>query len=84
MTHSYLSLTEAEQRVKATRENVGQAEENYRVTDSKFKQGMATNTDLLDAQTMLTQVRMDYAIALADDHIARAALEKAMGVQRRE
>ncbi len=84
VTHSYLSLTEAEQRVKATRENVGQAEENYRVTDSKFKQGMATNTDLLDAQTMLTQVRMDYAIALADDHIARAALEKAMGVQRRE
>jgi len=80
VTQSYLALQEAQEKIKAAEENVRQAEENYRVTHEKFKQGMATNTDLLDANAMLTQARMEYIQALADYNIAKAKLEKAMGV----
>ena len=79
VTQAYLSLTEAQKMVEISRENIAQAEENYRVTDEKFKQGAATNTDLLDANTLLTQAKMDYVAALADYQIARAQLELAMG-----
>lgn len=83
VTQSYLALQEAQEKVAATQENVAQAEENYRVTHEKFKQGMATNTDLLDANTILTQAKMEYVQALADHHIAKARLEKAMGTLAR-
>ncbi|OPX25402.1 MAG: hypothetical protein B1H02_01600 [Candidatus Latescibacteria bacterium 4484_107] len=80
VTQSVLALQEAREKVAATQENVAQAEENYRVTNEKFKQGMATNTDLLDANTMWTQARMECVQALADHYVAEAKLEKAMGV----
>jgi outer membrane protein TolC len=79
VTQSVLALQEAQEKVAATGENVAQAEENYRVTNEKFKQGMATNTDLLDANTMLTQAKVEYVQALADHNVAEAKLEKAMG-----
>lgn len=82
ITQAYLKLTEAQKRTAATAANVAQAEENFRVTNEKFSQGLATSTDLLDAQTMLTQAKVDYATALADYQIDRAALGKAMGVRR--
>ncbi|HID94444.1 MAG TPA: TolC family protein [Candidatus Latescibacteria bacterium] len=80
VTQSYLALQEAQEKVAVARENTSQAEENFRVTHERFKQGMATNTDLLDANTMLTQAKMEYIQALADYNVARAKLERAMGI----
>ncbi|MCK4418041.1 MAG: TolC family protein [Candidatus Latescibacteria bacterium] len=79
-TQSYLALQEAAQKVTVTQENIVQAQENYRVTEERFKQGMATNTEMLDANTLLTQAKMDHIQALADYNIAQAKLEKAMGI----
>jgi outer membrane protein TolC len=39
---------------------------------------MATTTDVLDAQTLLSQARMNYNNALCDYNIDRAKIEKAM------
>jgi outer membrane protein len=39
---------------------------------------MSTTTDVLDAQTLLSQARMNYNNALYDYNIDRARLEKAM------
>jgi outer membrane protein TolC len=44
----------------------------------RFDQQMATTTDVLDAQTLLSQARMNYNNALCDSNIDRAKLEKAM------
>ena len=79
VTQACFELEEARKRVLATQKSVQQAEENYRVTDEKFKQGMATNTDLLDANTMLTQAKINHITALADYKIAQAKLEKVIG-----
>lgn len=84
VTQSVLALQEAREKVAATQENSAQAEENYRVTHEKFKQGMATNTDLLDANTTWTQAKMETVQALADHYVAEAKLEKAMGIMRNE
>jgi outer membrane protein TolC len=40
---------------------------------------MATTTDVLDAQTLLTQAQNNYYNALNDYHIAKAKLERAIG-----
>jgi outer membrane protein TolC len=80
VTQSCLALQEAAEKVTVTQENIVQAQENYRVTEERFKQGMATNTEVLDANTLLTQAKMDHIQALADYNIAQAKLEKAMGI----
>ncbi|MFH1007497.1 MAG: TolC family protein [Candidatus Latescibacterota bacterium] len=79
VTQSYLARQEAREKVAATRENGTQVEENYRITHEKFKQGMATNTDLLDAGTMWTQAKMEAVQALADLSVAEAQLAHAIG-----
>ena len=43
-----------------------------------FDQQMSTTTDVLDAQTLLAQARMNYNNALCDYNIDRAKLEKSM------
>jgi len=40
---------------------------------------MATTTDVLDAQTLLTEAHKNYYNALSDYHIAKAKLERAVG-----
>jgi len=84
VTQSYLALHEAAEKVTVSEENVAQAQENYRVTEERFKQGMATNTDVLDANTLLTQAKMDHIQALADYNIARARLKKAIGILKND
>ncbi|MDW7679550.1 MAG: TolC family protein, partial [bacterium] len=77
VTQSFLALNEAKEKIEATKINVEQAKENYRVTDEKFKQGLATNTELLDANILLTKAKTDYISAKIDYKIATASLRKA-------
>lgn len=55
---------------------VDQAEENYRVTQSQFRERVATTTDLLDARSFLTRARNQYNDALYDLHLAAARIER--------
>jgi outer membrane protein TolC len=41
---------------------------------------VARSTEVLDAQTLLTKAKAEYANALADYNIAHARLQRAMGV----
>jgi outer membrane protein len=54
---AYLSLKEAERNIQVSKTAVVQAEENYRMNEERYKQQVATSTDVLDAQTLLTQAR---------------------------
>ena len=76
---AYLDLQKCGEKIEVTRTGVGQAAENYRTTDEKFKNGMATSTDLLDAENLLLQARLNHTRALAEYQIARARMEKAVG-----
>ena len=56
------------------------SEENLRVTRERFKQGVALNTDVLDADVALLRARMNRTQAAIDLVLAQARLEKALGL----
>ena len=79
VTQSYLSVQQSAQRISVAATSVKQAEENYRVTNEKFKNGLALNTDLLDAEVAQLQAKTNYTQALVDYEVALARLSKATG-----
>jgi len=62
---------------------IEQANENFRITQERFKERVATSTDVLDAQTLLTRAKAQYANSLGDFNISYANLDRAMGISRR-
>jgi outer membrane protein len=76
---AYLDLSEAEKNIPTTAKAVDQAEENLRVNRERYQAQVATSTDVLDAQTLLTRARTNYYRALYSHHLARARLERALG-----
>lgn len=73
-------FTEAQELVQATRKVVEQAEESVRLARSRFDVGAATQLDVLQTQTALTEARDNEVQALHDYNIALARLRKAAGV----
>ncbi|MEW6608240.1 MAG: TolC family protein [bacterium] len=74
-----LGLEEAEKNIGVAQKSIGQAEENLRITKEMYKEGASTTTDVLDAQTLLTQAKTNYYQALYDYNLAWAKLQKAIG-----
>ena len=79
ITRAYLELNQAETNIPTTRKAVEQAVENLRVTEERYKAQVTTTTEVLDAQALLTQARVNYFSALIDHHLAKARLQRAMG-----
>ena len=79
VTRNYLNLMRAKERIGVAEQGLKQAEENYKVTSLRFKQGLGTNSDLLDAEVALLQAKTNYTQSLVDFGLAEAALERAIG-----
>ncbi len=76
---AYLSMQEAEKNIPVAQKAIEQAEENLRINQARYQEQVATSTEVLDAQTLLTQAWTNYTNALADYNIAQAKLIRAMG-----
>ena len=74
-----LELSQAEKNIPTTIKAVEQAEENLRVSQERYKAQVTTSTEVLDAQTLLTQARTNYYNALYDHNLAKAKLLRAIG-----
>ena len=79
VTQSYLGVNQAKERKAVSEEGVKQAEENYRVMDDKYKLGMTQNSELLDAEVMLLQAKLNLTQSLVDYELSMARLSKAIG-----
>jgi len=77
---AYLSLREAEKRIFVAQKAIEQAEENYRINTERYKEQVATSTDVIDAQTLLTRAKADYYNSLSDYNIAIGRLERSVGI----
>lgn len=66
--------------VALAEQTIASAEEAYRVTDAVVKAGAGTTTDLLDAESALTQARLSLAQARYEEAIAHVRLKRALGV----
>ncbi|RPI78559.1 MAG: TolC family protein [Desulfobacteraceae bacterium] len=74
-----LDLEAADKNMVPTQKAVEQAEENLRVSQERYKAQVTTSTEVLDAQTLLNQARMNYYNALYDHILAKAKLQRAIG-----
>jgi outer membrane protein len=75
----YLNMLVAEKNLSVAEKAIEQAEENLRMNEERYKYQVATQTDVLDAVTLLAQARVNYYGALSDFNVAKALLERAMG-----
>ena len=69
----------AQQRISVSKEAIRQGEENLRINQQRYQEQVGTATDVIDAQTLLTQVRTEYYQALFEYQVALARLRKATG-----
>jgi len=76
---NYLSLREAEKRIKTTETAVEQAEEDYRIAQLRYQAGVGTNTDVIDASVSLTNAKNNYLQALYDYNTSKTDLQNAIG-----
>lgn len=76
---AYLKLISEFDKVEVSKKSVEQTEENYRITNEKYNQQMATSTDLIDAEVSLYDARTKLSNALVDFQLAKVRLEKAAG-----
>jgi outer membrane protein len=74
-----LDLDSARAEVKPASDAVESAAEARRVVQERFAAGVATSSDLLDAQQDLLQAELDRTRALAGVHLAEARLARALG-----
>lgn len=74
-------LKSATAAIEAAGVEVRAAAEARRVIAERFSAGVATNTDVLNAQTTLLQAELDLTRARANAELAGARLERAMGRQ---
>jgi len=75
----YLQVGEAAKRLVAAKEGVVAAKESLRMAQARYEAQVGTNTDVLDAQTALTEAETRVIQALADHGVAVARLVAAMG-----
>jgi len=76
---AYLHLEQGAKRVVVSEKAIEQAEENYRITDARYKRQVATSTDVLDAQALLSRAMTNYYDSLYGFELAKAALWRAQG-----
>ena len=79
VTQGALNVRQAQQRIRLAELGVEQAAESYRITSDKFKSGLSSNSDLLDAEIALMQSKLQMTDALVEYELAQARLEKAVG-----
>ncbi|HLA25126.1 MAG TPA: TolC family protein [bacterium] len=66
-------------RVEALRVSVNAADESLRVAEGRYRAGVGTLFEVLDAQTLATQARINAVQALYDLHLAIVNLQYALG-----
>ena len=76
---AFLRTNETEKNITTVEKATEQAKENLRITEERYKEQVSTTTDVLVAQTLLTDTMTNYYNALYDFKIAKAVLYRAIG-----
>jgi outer membrane protein TolC len=76
---AWLDAHETGRRVPVTREGVEQSEENLRVARARYREGLGTHTEVLDAESQRTLSYTNYYSAVYDAALAGLRLRHAVG-----
>jgi outer membrane protein len=69
----------ARQRLEVAKTAILQAEENLRINQDRYREQVGTATEVLDAQTLLSQSRTALVLAQFDEQVAVARILRATG-----
>ena len=69
----------AKERITASEAAIRQSEENLRINKERYQERVGIASEVLDAQTLVTQTKIDYYRALYDYQTAIARLQNALG-----
>lgn len=72
-------LRVAADRIRVAEAAIRQSRENLRINRERYQERVGTATEVLDAQTLLTQTSTDYYRAQFDRQVAAARLKRALG-----
>jgi len=76
---AWLDVQETRMRIVVTKSAIAQAEENLTVNRDRYENGLSTNTEVLDAETLRTRSRNNYSNAIYDAVMATLQLKRAVG-----
>ncbi|RYY93803.1 MAG: TolC family protein, partial [Chitinophagaceae bacterium] len=79
VSQRYLAYLTAQKKIDVNATAIAQATENDRVIRNKFNNGLATTTELLDADAALLQARLNYSFSQTDAVVAYYKLLQASG-----
>lgn len=74
-----LEIDSAREAISAAGDGLRSATEALRVVNERFRAGVATSTDVLDAETAVLQAALDRTRSLANARLAQARMDRALG-----
>jgi outer membrane protein TolC len=78
---SGLKMEEAKKRIKAQEKNLEQADKTIRISQTRYKNGVGTQLELIDTQAAFTFAQTNYAQAIYDYLVAKAEWENAVSLE---
>jgi outer membrane protein TolC len=75
-----LKMAEARKRIQGQEKSIDQAQKAVRIAQTRYKSGVGTQLELLDTQVAMTRAQTNYAVAVYDYLVARAAWQYAVGM----
>jgi outer membrane protein TolC len=79
VAQEYFNAQTAKEKVDVAYDGMQQAQESCRMTSEKFKNGITSNTDMLDAEIALLQAKLTHTQSVVDCTLALAKLRRAIG-----
>ncbi|MDR1608019.1 MAG: TolC family protein [Deltaproteobacteria bacterium] len=79
ITSNYQSLISAGRNIDVSAKAVESAAEDLRMVTERYQEQVATNTDVLDAQTRYSSAQYEHYQALYNYNLAWAAIERSLG-----
>jgi outer membrane protein len=79
VAQQYFSAQTDKEKVDVAYDGMLQAQESYRMTSEKYKNGITSNSDMLDAEIALMQAKLTHTQSLVDCTLALARLKRAIG-----
>ena len=76
-----LDMKEAQTVIDSQKDNIVEAREALKISEVRYDSGVGINLDVLDAQVSLAQVEQNLASGTYDYIMAKASLERSMGVE---
>jgi outer membrane protein len=75
---SFLALSESRKRMHVMGKAIEQAMENQRLVGNRYRNNVASSTDVVDAEALLLRAKMTRMTALYDSRVSKARLEQAV------